>query len=375
MNDTQVPLVDSYEGLYARAQSVRASGNLEEAMAVFRRLTDRLARLTPRILERRPELRNLHRAARMELAWLLRHEGRYSEAIDVLHVLLDSHPEEARLWRRELATLRVARGDVESGLADLQALAEEAPDEAAGWLILGREARIEGRFGLAREAVDRALEVCQPRASCPELARIHRERFEFYRAAGQVDEALAAWEEAAARDEEARKGISEVSVMLADAGRYSEARAMANRDPNSLRAGLQRGHIDRLVGNAGEARKEWRRVADLNPDEFEYGHEAWVEAMLRLGEAEGALEWLQDALRERFSIRLLILSGVAWAMYGDAEVAANLFQQAVGLLRYQRPPKKKLDSSDWRLLDSLVTDEEIKKALKPYFAVVETLWR
>jgi len=374
MNDTQIPLADSYEGLYYRVQRVLASGNVEEAIALYRRLVDRLGRLTPRILERRPELRNLHRSASMEFAYLLRREGRYAEAIDVLRVLLDSYPEEARRWRHELAILHVAKGDVEGGLADLQALAEEAPDEAGAWLTLGQEARLEGRFALAREALDRALEVCQ-RTSCPDLARIYRERSDFFKAAGQVDEALAAWEEAAARDEEIRKGISEVCVMLADAGRYSEARGLANRDPNPLRAGLQRGHIDRLMGNAGEAEKEWRRVADLNPNEFEYGHEAWVEAVLLLGEAQVALEWLQDALRERFSFRLLILSGVAWAMYGDAEVAAQLFQQAIGLLRYQRPPKKKLDGSDWRLLDSLVTDEETKKALKPYFAVVETLWR
>ena len=374
MNDTQVPLADSYEGLYSRVQSVLASGNTDEAIALYQRLAGRLGRLTPRILERRPELRSLHRAVRMELSRLLRREGRYSEAIAVLQVLLNSHPEEARLWRRELASLHVARGDVESGLADLRALAEEVPDDVSGWLALGQEARIESRFALAREGLDRALEVCQ-QTSCPEMARIYRERFEFFRAAGQVDEALAAWEEAAARDEEVRKGIVEVAAMLTDAGRYSEARAITNRDPNPLRAGLQRGLIDSLMGNASEARTEWRRVADLDPNEFEYGHEAWVEAVLRLGEPVPALEWLQDALRERFSIRLLVLSGVAWAMYADAEVAANLFQQAIGLLRYQRPPKKKLDSSDWRLLDSLVTNEEIKKALRPYFAVVETLWR
>jgi tetratricopeptide (TPR) repeat protein len=374
MNDTQVPLADSYEGLYSRVQSVLASGNVEEAMTLYRRLADRLGRLTPRILERRPELRSLHRAARMELASLLRREGRYSEAIDVLQVLQRTHPEEESLWRRELATLRVARGDVESGLNELRALAEEAPDWAAGWLLLGQEARIEGRFTQAREALDRALEACQ-RTSCSELPRIYHERFEFFRAAGQVDDAVAAWEEAAARDEELRKDINEVAAMFAAAGRYSEAREVANRDPNRLRAGLQRGHIQRLMGNAGEARREWRLVADLDPNGFDYGHEAWVEAVLQLGEAREALEWLQDALRERFSIRLLILSGVAWAMYGDAEVAANLFQQAIGLLRYQRPPKQKLDSADWRLLDSLVTDDETKKALRPYFAVVETLWR
>jgi len=183
MNDTQVPLADSYEGLYYRVQEVLSKGNVQEAINLYRRLVDRLARLTPRILQRRPELHNLHRAARMELVSLLRPEGRYSEAIDVVRVLLDSHPEEERTWRREIATLQVARGDVESGLADLRALAEESADDYVTWLVLGREARIEGRFALAREALDRALEMCEA-GSCPDLARIYHERFVFFKTAG-----------------------------------------------------------------------------------------------------------------------------------------------------------------------------------------------
>ena len=150
---------------------------------------------------------------------------------------------------------------------------------------------------------------------------------------------------------------------------------MLDREPNPLLAGLRRGRIHSVMGNPSEARKEWQRVAHLDPNEFEYGHEGWVEAVLRLGDPLPALRWLQHSLRERFSLRLLILSGVGWAMYGDAEAAAALLQQAIGLSRYQRPPKQKLDSSDWRLLDTHVRDDEIKKALKPYFAVVETLWR
>ena len=88
----------------------------------------------------------------MELATLLRREGRTSEAIEAVRVLLDSHPEEARLWRRELAVLYVAKGDVEGGLGDLRALAEEAPDEVAGWLVLDTtDLSVEA-------AVDRILE-------------------------------------------------------------------------------------------------------------------------------------------------------------------------------------------------------------------------
>jgi hypothetical protein len=71
---------------------------------------------------------------------------------------------------------------------------------------------------------------------------------------------------------------------------------------------------------------------------------------------------------------LLILSGIGWAMRDDQELAALLFQRAIHLLRQERPPKQKLDSDDWRLLNSLVSSDELKASLKPYFAVVETLW-
>ena len=54
-------------------------------------------------------------------------------------------------------TLRVAKGEVEAGLAELRALAERKPEEPAGWIILGTEARIEGRFAEAEAALERAL--------------------------------------------------------------------------------------------------------------------------------------------------------------------------------------------------------------------------
>jgi hypothetical protein len=61
-------------------------------------------------------------------------------------------------------------------------------------------------------------------------------------------------------------------------------------------------------------------------------------------------------------------------MQGDADLASTLFRQSINSLRRRRPPKQKLDSKDWHLLDSLVTDDETKTALKPYFAVIETVW-
>jgi hypothetical protein len=68
------------------------------------------------------------------------------------------------------------------------------------------------------------------------------------------------------------------------------------------------------------------------------------------------------------------LAGIAWAMRGGRQEAQQAFERTIDVLRTSRPPKHKLDSADWRLLDSLVADEELKAVLKPHFAVVETVW-
>jgi hypothetical protein len=86
------------------------------------------------------------------------------------------------------------------------------------------------------------------------------------------------------------------------------------------------------------------------------------------------LEWLQDSLPKYGTPRLLVLSGIGWAMRDDPELAGLLFQQAINLRRREQPPKQKLDGTDWRLLDSLVADDEVKAPLKSYFAIIETLW-
>lgn len=373
MSTTRAPLADSYEGLHTRARNLWMAGELAGAVSLYRRLVEKLHSLGDRILERRPELRDLHRTARLELVGLLYREGRYAEAIEIAQVLLETHPEDALLWRRDLARLRVAKGEVEAGLAELRSLATEAPDEMNTWLALGLEARIEGCFVESEEALDQALAVC-PDDEAEALAEAHYQRFLLFRDMGRTEDALAAWEAARDYDPEVEKTIREVYEMLTDVGRFSKALEYVDRDENALQAGFQRGLIASLTGKLYEAGEAWRQVAEMDPDEYESGHDSWVEAVLRLGDEEKALEWLQDGLARHGTIRLLVLSGIAWAMRDDASLAARLFQQAINTARRERPPRQKLDSADWRLLDTLVSDEETKKTLKTYFAVVETLW-
>jgi tetratricopeptide (TPR) repeat protein len=309
----------------------------------------------------------------MELVNLLASEGRFAEAIEVGEVLLETHPEEAGTWRRTLAILRTAKGEVEEGLAELRTLAEETPDEPDGWIVLGAESRLAGRLVESQDALDRALEVCSEHET-DKLASIHYQRFLLYKEMKQLDDALAAWEEAVGQDPEVGKTVREVYTMLTEVGRYSDARSYIARDENTMQAGFQEGLIASLTGQPHEANVAWRQVADLSPDGYEYGHDAWVESVLRLGDPEPALEWLQDSLPKYGTPRLLVLSGIGWAMRDDPELAGLLFQQAINLRRREQPPKQKLDGTDWRLLDSLVADDEVKAPLKSYFAIIETLW-
>jgi tetratricopeptide (TPR) repeat protein len=373
MSTPHPPLRDSYEGLHSRAHSLARAGDLDQAFEQYRRLVDRLSRLSDRILARRPELHDLHRQARLEFGGLLVAEARYAEAIEVVQVLLETHPDESDQWRRDLAVLRAAKGEVEAGLSELETLAQESPDEPGRWIILGIENRLAGRLSESQAALNRALGVCQE-GDAVSLADAHYQRFLLFIEMKQLDDAMAAWEEAVRQNPKVGRTVREVYTILTKAGRYSEAQHYIARDENALQAGFQRGLIASLTGRPLDARQAWRQVAALDPDEFEYGHDAWVEAVLRLGDSEPALQWLQDSLPKYTSPRLFALSGIAWAMREDSELASVLFQQAINLMRRERPVKLKLDSADWRLLDSLVADDETKATLKPYFAVVETLW-
>jgi tetratricopeptide (TPR) repeat protein len=368
------PLSDSYEGLLGRARAAYQAGDVEGAVALYRRLVERLGRLGDGVLARRPELPAIRLQATGELVALLRQEGRLAEAIELVEGLVRTDPDQAEYWRRNLAVLRLAKGEIEPGLNELRALTKEHPDQARNWIVLGDESRVEGRFAESQAAFDRALELLE-QGEQDDLWIVYFSRFFLYRDMGRLDEAVAAWEQAVALNAQVSGMVREVYTMLTDAGRYSEAQRYVARDENALQAGFQRGLLASLRGNRAQAREEWQAVADLDPGDFAGGQDCWVESVLRLGDPEPALEGLQGLFeQDRPTPRLLILSGIAWAMYGDSEVASALFQRAIDLQRWARPPKQKLDSADWRLLDSLVADDEIKITLKPFFAVIETIW-
>ncbi len=365
-------LPGSYEDLVIQAAAALDAGDLDTSIAIQYRLLDRLSRLSERVLARRPELHDLHRQVRLDLKENLVRKKQPGEAVEVMEVLLHTHPEQSAIWRTEIAMLHILNEDVETGLAGLEALTRDYPDQIAPWLLLADEARIAGYLDRSQAALDRAQQ-CDAHGDEGLVGFLNYVRFHLLRDLGQIDEALAAWEEALTHDPERAETVREVYAMLTEAGRYDEALSYVARDENRIQAAYQRALIASLQGRTEEAEQGWQEVAEMDPDEYEYGHDAWVEAVLRLGDPDPALEWLHEALPEVATARLLTLTGMGWAMRGDVEVAGTSFQTAINMGRIRQPQQQKLDSAEWRLLDSLVDDDEIKAPLKSYFAVIETL--
>lgn len=368
-------LPGSYEDLYFRGQALAQAGETEQAIELFSRLVDRLGRLSESVFARREGLRNVQLRACLELAGLFRSEGRYAEAIEAEGRLLQTHPDRAAVWRRDLAVLRMSAGAVDEGLRELRGLADESPDDLWNWLVLANEARIEGRLVESEAAYTRALDVAGRQAEAEQdpkvLAEIHFGRFRLHEAFGQLDEAVAAWETAVRHEPTVKHSVRSVYQMLTTAGRYEQALEYVARDENAMQAGFQRGIIAELSGDTVQAAKELDAVAALDPMQFEQGHDCWAEAVLRQKDPMPLLQQLRQLLSSHGSIRLLILSGIAWAMHGEKDLAHGVFEQSISLLKRSRPAKQKLDGADWRLLTSLVDDEEMRASLKPYFAVVE----
>ena len=376
-----LPLPDSYEGLFIQARSLAQSSLVPDAIAAYQRLIQKLGGLSDKIRSRRPELADLHIQALAELIDLLGWERRFAEAVEYQKALLDldADPKRIAFWRRRLASLRIQKGETESGLADLRALAEETPDDPWNWLSLGEETRLAGLLVESLAAFDRAVaaagQVQEEKAKAEALTSAYYRRFLVFKEMARWDDAVKAWEEAAAlQPDEVAETLPDLYRPLTDAGLYSMARTYVDRDANSLRAGLQRGLLDLMTGKPVDAMQGWRAVAALDPFDFDSGQEAWMEAVLRVGDPQPVLDRLDDLLSGYGSTRILILGGMAWAMSGKTETAGALLQRAVDLLRRERPPKSKLDSADWRLLTELVPYTEQRAALKPYFAVIETVW-
>jgi tetratricopeptide (TPR) repeat protein len=355
---------DSYEDILDNAQLLHSQGDFEGAVGEYRRLVERISKLKPELLQRRPSLNELLLLSGMALGSLLREMERYDEAIALFDRLSASFPAGENIWRRNKAIISIAKGKIAAGLDELRALAVAYPS-ADNWRLLGVQCFWLGHYDEAEENIRRAIEMDD---DAEEIANSYWVLFALYRETGRSDEALAAWEEVTAFEE--LNGFWEPPCrMLLRAGDLARAKRCIEREENELRQGLLRGLLAQAQGEEKQAQQHWQRVHDADPDDYEDGVEAWIEAALRLGYPEDALDVLQEYSDEEEGNgpRWHLFLAVAEANYGHADHARENLESAVKLSR-QISHRPRLSAADGQLFAELAGDADFKEQARSFFA-------
>jgi tetratricopeptide (TPR) repeat protein len=357
---------DSYEYIYALAESSLARGDFETAQANYQRLSERLSKLKPAVLERRPELRNLLVVSLAKQAELHHIHGDYEQSIELYEDVIEMAPETRDRWLGEMALVRIDMGQAEEGLDILRAQATAHPGDSAPWLTIGVEAEALGRLEEAEENLQRASRTA---SEADDKARAYLALFDFYREQGRVDEALAAWDQAWEGDGQESSYVFPLYQMMWEAGDLERSREYLSQEKNPLRKGFHQGLLATSEGNLDEATKQWKRVAKMNPLEYDEGHDAWAESALRVDhppeEVIGVLSSVLEA--GNFTPRGLLLQGIAEARIGHLEHAQEVLEIARNIGMRTRPRAEKLPEAHWTLFDDLVEDDERKDQLRHLF--------
>ncbi len=357
---------DSYEDIFARAELNFAEGDYKSALEGFQRLDERLSRLRPALLDRRPELRGLLVLSLNKQGKIHHIQGEFEQAIQIYERLIEIVPENADNWRRIIALVRIDMGQTEAGLDELRAQAVAHPEDFRLWLAIGLECEALGRLDEAEESLQRALS----HATTPDdKTEGYLSLFDFYRAQGRVDEALAAWDQAWAAHGHDPGYVFPLYQMMQEAGDLERTREYLRQEKNPLRKGLYWGLLAASEGKPDEAIKHWKRVAKRDPMEFDEGHEAWAEAALRVDRPPEEVVAALSAILEAgdLTLRGIILLAVAEARLGHTDHAEEALKIARDVGLQSRPRREKLAAAHWALFDELVADDEIKRQLRHYF--------
>jgi tetratricopeptide (TPR) repeat protein len=362
-----MPVSDSYEHIYARAERSLAEGKYDVALDDYRRLSQRLSGLKPAVLDRRPALRDLHHLSLARQAELCHIRGEYEQAIQLFEQLIDIAPGSGDNWRRAVALVRIDMGQVEAGLDELRAQAVAHPGDTQLWLTIGLESEAQGQFDEAEESLGRAA---RSATDPDDKAEAFMALFDFYRARGQVEEALSAWDQAWQAQGRSPDYIFPLYQMMQESGDLEQSRQYLKREKNPLRRGFFEGVLATIDGTLDEADKHWKRVANMDPLKFEEGQEAWAEAALRVDWPPEKIVGVLNTIFESasFSLRELVLQAVAEARLGHGDHVVHVLEMARNLFMRSRPRQDKLSLAHWALFDELVSDDEIKHNVRDYFA-------
>jgi arylsulfatase A-like enzyme/predicted Zn-dependent protease len=207
-----------------------------------------------------------HQNALFSLALAYKDEGRFEEARVGFERARELDPRNGKvLW--QLADLWMRQGDTARAEAVVNDALERQVDEARFLLKLGEICIEAKRFDEAERALRRALE------KKPELVLAHYDLGLVHEGRGQIEQAIAAYQQELARNSTAYRAAFNAAKLLQTIGRTNEAIA------------------------------HFRKVVEIEPA-FGTGHLYLAQALLAAGELEGAEQWARTGLENHPEPRL-----------------------------------------------------------------------
>lgn len=358
-----VELDDSYESIYQRAISQMGFGRPDEAIESLWRIVNRLTRLRPETLRKKATLQAILVTTWESLVQFLRWEGRYDEAISACKKVIDHLPPDNGADRR-IGSLMIERSDVEEGLERLRQIADDRQNFMS-WADLGAEYVALKRYEEAEPCYQTALSLAESNETA---AIANAGLFRIAKETDRVGDALNAWSMIAVLDPDLADHVSEVYTWLIERGDLERAEKYLNRERDPISKTFYQGMIDWQSERLDAARSKWRGVLDMELDD-DANATPWIEAAIRLGEPQRAIE-AEETFRERdagISVDEAAALGIAHAMLDEVDEAKAWFEQIIERQKRGWPVKHKIDSQQWTLLTSVVTDQETVQALADYF--------
>jgi hypothetical protein len=367
----------SWEELLLQAQQLAAKQD-DAAIPLYEKLADRLSRLPPHQRQAgEGRLQTVMRQAAIDLQYYLTFRDRYDEALAVherIRILL--REAEQKVFVRHAAAIRLQGGDIDGGLADLQAIATIS-DELDPWGDVLFAALDKQRTTDAQAAIQSAeawvnrrhREALNTEEAKRDQAFVAYLKARAAAAQGNGPEALAWQQFAAAQDPFYRHNPQYVYTHLVDTGAFNEAQTLLRTDREGpIRAGFWQGLIYYRQGRAAEAEQAWRKAAATELPEN--GNVDYLELVLShyyLGDHDGVgLASVLRAINEDPGFwGLFYLAGLGWAMRNDLVTARSNMQLAL-VRRKSLAEGRKLSRTWWPFCRDLL-DETKQAQLVEYF--------
>lgn len=367
----------SWEDLLLQAQQLAARQD-DAAIAIYRKLTDRLSSLPIRqLLAADSRLLQVLRQAGIDFQYYLTFRDRYAEALDVNELVRGFLPEREQIaFTRHAAAIRMQSGAIEQALAELRAIAVSS-GELDPWGDALFAALDKRRFEAADLAVQGA-EAWVNRTHQADMASDEAKRDQGFvsylrsrLAAGrrQGREALAWFEHASMLDSFYGANPQYLYTHLVDVGAFPEALSLIRRDTQGpIRASFWQGIVQRRSGQIAEAEGAWRRAVKVElPEDGNVDYLELVLSRYYLGDPDGVgLASVLSAIKEDPGFwGLFYLAGLGWAMRGDMVTARTDMQLAL-MRRKSLAEGRKLSRTWWPFCAELL-DTEKQAQLVEYF--------